>query len=199
MKETQKDGAVSPVVGVMLMLVVVIIIAAIVSAFAGGAVSGQKKVPQATITGKFSVSNGLEITHAGGDALAANDISFTIRDNSVFGPNLEQTTAQVLDKKNITNGNGKYMLYSDGSMDFTSFVSGDTLYISADNTTCNIFQPGIAPGSGISGATYDGTKSKYALWALCIRNPDNVGKTFSLEVSDKKGNLISKSDVTIST
>ena len=40
------ENAVSPVVGVMLMLVVTIIIAAIVSAFAGGAVSGVSKVPQ---------------------------------------------------------------------------------------------------------------------------------------------------------
>jgi len=178
-----------------MMLVVTIIIAAVVSAFAGGAVSGQKKTPQASITGKYSIANGLEISHAGGDPLATNDLVFTIRDNSVFGPNLEQTTAQLLDKKNITNGNGKYMLYSDGSMDFTSFVSGDTLYVSADNTSCNVFQSGISPNSGVSGATYTGNKP--ALWALCIRNPDNVGKTFSLEVSDKQGHMISKSDVTI--
>jgi archaeal type IV pilus assembly protein PilA len=196
-----QEQAVSPVVGVMMMLVVTIIIAAIVSAFAGGAVSGQKKTAQATIYGKFSVANGMEISHAGGDALATNDLVFMIRDNSVFGPNLEQTTAQLLDKKNISNANGKYMLYADGSMDFTSFVSGDTLYISADNTTCNIFQPGIAPDA-TKAASWDGYKytgSKAALWALCIRNPDNVGKTFSLEVSDKKGNLISKSDVTIAS
>ncbi|MGB7993385.1 type IV pilin N-terminal domain-containing protein [Methanoregula sp.] len=44
---TQKKGedAVSPVVGVMLMLVVTIIIAAVVSAFAGGLVGGQSKSP----------------------------------------------------------------------------------------------------------------------------------------------------------
>ena len=34
---------------------------------------------------------------------------------------------------------------------------------------------------------------------LCISNSANVGKTFSLEVSDTNGNLISKSDVIIST
>ncbi|ADN35403.1 conserved hypothetical protein [Methanolacinia petrolearia DSM 11571] len=44
--EKRKDCAVSPVVGVMLMLVVTIIIAAVVSAFAGGITSGEKVAPQ---------------------------------------------------------------------------------------------------------------------------------------------------------
>ncbi len=43
------ERAVSPVVGVMLMLVVTIIIAAVVSAFAGGLGSGSKATPQAVI------------------------------------------------------------------------------------------------------------------------------------------------------
>jgi len=42
------ESAVSPVVGVLLMLVVTIIIAAVVSGFAGGLVSGEKKAPQMT-------------------------------------------------------------------------------------------------------------------------------------------------------
>jgi len=48
------EKAVSPVVGVMLMLVVVIIIAAVVSGFAGSLVSGEKKAPQASIETKIS-------------------------------------------------------------------------------------------------------------------------------------------------
>ena len=52
MKKTeQKDDAVSPVVGVMLMLVVTIIIAAVVAAFAGGLVgkrNGQRFDDQRT-------------------------------------------------------------------------------------------------------------------------------------------------------
>jgi len=197
MKRNMQEHAVSPVIGVMLMLVVVIIIAGVVSAFAGGQVSSQKKVPQATITGKYSISNGLEITHAGGEPLATNDLRFMIRDNPVFGPDLEQMTAQVLDKTNITNAAGKHMQYADGSMDFTSFVSGDTLYMDAASTTCNVFQPVISPSdfNSANPTTYSGDKP--AFWALCIRNPDNVGKSFALEVSDKKGSLISRTDVTI--
>ena len=44
-----KEEAVSPVVGVMLMLVVTIIIAAVVSGFAGGLMGGQQKAPSASL------------------------------------------------------------------------------------------------------------------------------------------------------
>lgn len=49
------ERAVSPVVGVMLMLVVVIIIAAVVSGFAGGIIGGNaQKAPQLTVDGKIA-------------------------------------------------------------------------------------------------------------------------------------------------
>ncbi len=45
----QRDSAVSPVVGVMLMLVVTIIIAAVVASFAGGLVTNTEKAPSAVL------------------------------------------------------------------------------------------------------------------------------------------------------
>jgi FlaG/FlaF family flagellin (archaellin) len=45
----KNDDAVSPVVGVMLMLVVTIIIGAVVSGFAGGITSGEQKAPQIVV------------------------------------------------------------------------------------------------------------------------------------------------------
>ena len=54
---TKNDEAVSPVVGVMLMLVVTIIIAAIVSGFAGGLAGGTEKAPQASIVASEVVVN----------------------------------------------------------------------------------------------------------------------------------------------
>jgi len=55
---SRKNGeeAVSPVIGVMLMLVVVIIIAAVVSAFAGNTISGTQKAPSANV--EIHVKNG---------------------------------------------------------------------------------------------------------------------------------------------
>jgi FlaG/FlaF family flagellin (archaellin) len=56
------DVAVSPVVGIMLMLVVTIIIAAVVSAFAGGTVAGTQKAPSATM--EFHIKNGGDSTNS---------------------------------------------------------------------------------------------------------------------------------------
>ena len=53
MRHGKDDQAVSPVIGVMLMIVVTIIIAAIVSAFAGGYANTDKKAPTAVITCKY--------------------------------------------------------------------------------------------------------------------------------------------------
>lgn len=56
------NDAVSPVVGVMLMLVVTIIIAALVSAFAGGLGSTQDATPLVTFKADLSVTDGLTLT-----------------------------------------------------------------------------------------------------------------------------------------
>jgi len=180
----KNESAVSPVVGVMMMLVVTIIIAAIVSAFAGSSVSSQNKVPQATIEAKFSISNGMTISNAGGDPLATSDLVFTVRNTNLFGSNLEQKTAQIINKTLITNSTGMSIVDSTtGSINIPAYVSGDTWYISSGNITCSTLQPAVANLSS----------------AYCFNNTDNIGKTFVLEVSDTKGDLISKTDVRISS
>lgn len=72
----RKDEAVSPVVGVMLMLVVTIIIAAVVSGFAGGLVGENQKAPQASIVANDFVVKGVIDTNANngyGQGLARPD------------------------------------------------------------------------------------------------------------------------------
>ena len=71
-----RDAAVSPVVGVLLMLVITIIIAAVVSGFAGGLIENKAKTPQAsldiTINGaKMGTNDGMNITirHLSGDPI----------------------------------------------------------------------------------------------------------------------------------
>ena len=49
MKKSNKDDAVSPVIGVMLMLVVTIVIAAVVAAFAGGLATETESAPVAVL------------------------------------------------------------------------------------------------------------------------------------------------------
>jgi len=74
---TRRDSAVSPVVGVMLMLVVTIIIAAVVSAFAGGLAGNTHKTPQTTIVAAATLppaGNETVFANNGGDAFDLNDI-----------------------------------------------------------------------------------------------------------------------------
>lgn len=83
-KKTVQEHAVSPVVGVMLMLVVTIIIAAVVSAFAGGMGSGTQKAPQASIEVKIdsaadntmgSSSTVMTFTELSGDPIQTKDLA----------------------------------------------------------------------------------------------------------------------------
>jgi hypothetical protein len=78
-----REAAVSPVVGVMLMLVVTVIIAAVVSSFAGGLANDEAKAPDAQI--KFVgpvLTRGfqsLEFEHAGGDPIDMRDLQIQLR------------------------------------------------------------------------------------------------------------------------
>ena len=198
------NNAVSPVVGVMMMLVVTIIIAAVVSAFAGSSMDSQQKAPQATIQGKFSIGSGMEIIHMGGDALATNELVFTVRNSPVFGSNLEQVTAQIIDKSLITDSKGRQLDTGDGSTSVTSFKAGDTLYINSSNIRCDLLQPLIVPEDysdsdnlRSDGYSYNSTADHQNRWNLCFKNNDNIGNTVYLDVSDNSGNLICRSEVTI--
>ncbi|MDD1691024.1 MAG: type IV pilin N-terminal domain-containing protein [Methanoregula sp.] len=71
-------SAVSPVVGVMLMLVVTIIIAAVVSAFSGSLSSGAQKAPSASIDTKLTLANSyttLIFNHLSGDSIPTKDLT----------------------------------------------------------------------------------------------------------------------------
>lgn len=81
-----REHAVSPVVGVMLMLVVTIIIAAVVSAFAGGMSDGTRKAPQSSVAVTPDLPGHLiSFEHNGGDAFSLDEIEvvFQISDQKV--------------------------------------------------------------------------------------------------------------------
>lgn len=209
MRKFSNDHAVSPVVGVMLMLVVTIIIAAVVSGFAGGLAKGQTKAPQATIQGKFSVSEGMQIIHAGGDAIPASSMVISVKNGPTFGPNLEAMSTNIVDMSKLTDSSGTPVAYinpSTGHIDgynITSFKPGDTLYVNLTNCDPRILQPTVAAYGGgstytltDSGWTYSGSKQNF--WALNFVNPDNIGKVFYLDVNDKaSGAMIGRATVVI--
>ena len=83
MKKTeQKDDAVSPVVGVMLMLVVTIIIAAVVAAFASGVTADVEKAPNTVLdvkiyenymSGSYSYPS-IQVKSIGGEPISTEDM-----------------------------------------------------------------------------------------------------------------------------
>lgn len=78
----QNERAVSPVIGVMLMIVVTIIIAAVVSAFAGGFAESQKKTPSAQLDVQIQTEKDASgsyyaqmlFVHKGGDPIPTKDL-----------------------------------------------------------------------------------------------------------------------------
>jgi len=72
---TVHESAVSPVVGVMLMLVVTIIIAAVVSAFAGGLSSGTNKAPQLSLGAEAHDASNILLDFKSGDTVSGGAIT----------------------------------------------------------------------------------------------------------------------------
>jgi FlaG/FlaF family flagellin (archaellin) len=206
-----KENAVSPVVGVMLMLVVTIIIAAVVSGFAGGLMKTQTKPPQATITGTFSVTQGMTITNAGGDALPTSSILIETANGPTFGAGVTQATINPVPLNLTVNSAGTPIEFwnpTTGAYDgwnVTSFSPGDTWFINITNCNPNLLTPTTATTHGTY--TFSGTEwtvtndSKLPydqFWNLNFVNPANIGKQFYLYVYDKAtGALISQTSVTI--
>jgi len=148
------DAAVSPVIGVLLMLVVTIIIAAIVSAFSGGLASDDSKAPQASFGTKvvienitdldtatfgphypdpYSARNGIQFEHKGGDSISLSDINIELENQGVTmlisgGDKLPSSTCIP---KGTTDGG--YFAKIAGSTSDKIIEPGDKFMFYADN------------------------------------------------------------------
>jgi FlaG/FlaF family flagellin (archaellin) len=178
----RKDDAVSPVIGVMLMLVVTIIIAAVVSAFAGGLSDGTDKAPQASISGTFSQSTGLIMTHTGGDNLLTTDLQVMIRKSDEFGSAQSAIDVIVVDKSAIRTVDGTYWVGEHGVLNATSlsWQSGDSMFVVYDDLEA----------SGISAGGYGDTTAS-------VMDGRNIGKTIDLELYTKDGKMIATTSMTV--
>ena len=188
-KKVLGNEAVSPVVGVMLMLVVTIIIAAVVSAFAGGLTESTSKAPQVILKGTYSQTDGLAFSHQGGDAIGTLDTIVIVRLGDTFGDAGHMAWAQnatnivwkrgakVGSSFNATTGQGAW-LQSGGLSGVKSFAPGDSAFIEYPYSKAEFMQPGASK-------TY------------AFDNVANVGKTFWLELTDKEGKTFAKTEVTI--
>ena len=199
--EKKSSDAVSPVVGVMLMLVVTIIIAALVSSFASGLADSQSTPPQLALKGIYSQSGGLTITHAGGDPAALADVTFITTPSELFGADANKF-AWTIDKSIILNSKGKPILNAtSGFYTTAALVSGDSLHVAHENcvdySTTTGWEgpsPGVNANAQILWAE-NGKSEYFGAYAFC--NPENIGKYFYLDMVDPAGSIIARAKVTI--
>ena len=114
----KKDDAVSPVIGVMLMLVVTIVIAAVVAAFAGGMAADVDRAPTAALDIDIYSDGKVRLTSLSGETLTTKDITVKITDAS-GGP--------------LGTGN----LYDQGTYKGLSFTPGTTTVVTLNDANLN--------------------------------------------------------------
>jgi len=185
----KRDDAVSPVIGIMLMLVVTIIIAAVVSGFAGSLTSGSQKTPQASIKADYSITNGMTITHNGGDSLAIGEFTIVLTPSKNYGSIESQTHSCMVNQTIICNSEGTYWYNAKGGREVSRFASGETGYIDAANCTTQNLTPSMLYISSTSGKT-----TNYG-----INQTKNIGSTFYLDFISKDGKRISRAEVPITS
>ena len=145
MKGWLEDGkAVSPVVGVMLMLVVTVVLAAVVSSYAGGMAGTQKKAPQASFAVEIRSAETTGWTpefvmkHLGGDPVDTDSVKLVTKwyNESTGKWEVQETTAVPLSDNAVIyydKWTGSYVNESGGT-DNAINISVDL----SDVGTCNI-------------------------------------------------------------
>lgn len=186
----QNTDAVSPVVGVMLMLVVTIVIAAVVSAFAGGMGSSQQKVPQVSFNAEYSQAEGMTIYHNGGDTLTIGDFRIFLTPSSNLYSIESDSYVTEIDQKLVSNGESNVgtMWYDrlKGDRKVPRFAPGDVAVINATNCYTDRLTPSLVydpPGPTIK---------NYG-----INNTEYVGASFFLDFTTKDGKQIARIEVPI--
>ena len=149
---SKKEDAVSPIVGVMLMLVATIIVAAIVAAFAGGLAAETDASPNIIISGTYSQTDGLVLKHLSGDSVSGVDIY--VRPDQGFSTSYHKLSwkADSISESSVWN-------------------AGDTREVSASK-----IQP-MTNGAPNSGTSHDGSSSSYG-----FNNQKSIGKTMIVEL-----------------
>lgn len=103
------DDAVSPVIGVILMVAITVILAAVIASFVLGlGDQAQQQTPQASFSFDFSEGspNELDITHDGGDTITANELY--VRGSSLGTGNTGTwaSLGSLSPSSDVTAGNG---------------------------------------------------------------------------------------------
>jgi archaeal type IV pilus assembly protein PilA len=173
----QENSAVSPVIGVLLMLTLTLIIAAIVNSYAGGLAETEPKAPVMTLQASYHSAyseNALEIRHISGDSIPTSSIKAILRPSETFGKEALHQISQI-DKKFITN-------ISDTSLSWENGIK--------------VFRPGDIAGISYNNLTQiqNSVDTEYKITNQTISNI--LGKTFFLEIY-YKNSMIARNEVLI--
>ena len=134
MKFIENKEAVSPVVGVMLMLVVTLIIAGVVSAFGGGLVSTTSATPQASISSSLTFGDSLKLTHNGGDSILGS--SLDVKTKIVSGSYVDMVSNVNLTEAKLPSGKEGTLRWWDPvsyAYVYETYKTGDVLIVPWDN------------------------------------------------------------------
>jgi len=172
-----REKAVSPVIGVLLMLTLTLIIAAIVNSYAGGLMTTESKAPSLTLQVSYSITNGMQIRHISGDPLPTESVKLMVRPSDTMGKPAPQFPT-VVNKSLITNLTGTQSWTSG----ITSLKPGEINYILNTSSSGNLshLQENIP-------------ESQKQYW---FNQSSNIGNTFFLEIY-YKNTMISKNEVLI--
>ena len=135
------DDAVSPVIGVILMVAITVILAAVIGAFVLNIGGSQSKAPQATMQWKYNSDlDVVNATHQSGEKLPQNEVDYSVDGTSSALPgdlaagdklvindaNSAQIGGTVGSEQNITPGNEIKLIWNSPSSDKSSVISSYT-------------------------------------------------------------------------
>jgi hypothetical protein len=186
MSQDNTESAVSPVVGVMLMLVVTIIIAAVVSAFAGGLSDSQDIAPQVTIKAEYSQEDGMTIYHNGGDTLTIGEFKILLTPSKNLYSIESDSYVSEIDQKLIGNGQSEMWYDAKGGRVVPRFAAGDVAIINASNCATENLTPSLLYWY-----------NPYVAGNYGINTTEAVGATFFLEFTTLDGKRIARVEVPI--
>ena len=111
-----RDDAVSPVIGVMLMLSITIILAAVLMAFAGSMADTKPSTPSVDLSAEFVKSGEnivLRLSHNGGDALNPKDIRVTAYVTTEMSSGEQLIIKDIIGDDNAWNAGESILLTAD--------------------------------------------------------------------------------------
>lgn len=206
MKMIRNNNAVSPVIGVMLMLVVTVILAAAVSSYSGGLVDDNSKASQLAIKADYSQTKGMTITHMGGDIVNTLDTKVIVSTTKDFGMydqlRWEVDTANISISKDKTpkpwfdptkTSSNSARTFQPGEVAYVEYGNKITFtagYPSASYTVGDVLM-NVQPTTYTTAIT-DSYSSFYG-----FENAGNIGQRFVLSLVDGGGRTIAQTEVVI--